>query len=441
MNKSLNVLPGNRPPFSSRRGFLKTILAAGAAAYVSPLRLKGSPDASGRITLGFIGVGSHGTGVNLVGFLNQPDAQVVAVCDVYADRRAAAREKTEEFYKQKGCREVADFREIISDPAIDAVVISTPDHWHLPISLLALEAGKDVFSEKPTLTIDEGRELLKAVGQKKAVFQAGIEDRSCEHYHKMVEWVRNGAIGKVKHVEVLLPSAGAPDTGFPVEESAPVPAGLDYGMWLGPAPFHPYTPMRTNMWHWRHIRDYSGGSLTDWGAHLVDTAQLLADAPGVCPVEVEGTGTAPQNSQSTVPIVYDLHYRYENGVTMRVGRGPILIRVEGDNGWISITEWKGKFEASDPGILRLRYEKGTSKYGLRPPSEHRNFLDCVKSRGTTTYSPIELHRLCTTLHMGAIALETGRKLSWDNTREEFIGDVAANALQYRTRRNDWQNKT
>ena len=165
-------------------------------------------------------------------------------------------------YGNGDCRMYADFRELLAAKDIDAVCISTPDHWHVPIAMAALEAGKDVMCEKPTLTIAEGRALADLVAKKKAVYQVGLEDRSVIQYHKLAEWVRNGAIGELKKITVGLPSG----TPYPKEEPAPVPADLNYKMWLGPAPFHPFTPNRTGPMHWRQIRDYSGGMLTDWGA-------------------------------------------------------------------------------------------------------------------------------------------------------------------------------
>jgi len=424
-----------------RRPLLQGILAAATAPMFIPSRLLGREAPSNQITLGCIGTGNHGTKVNLNSFLHEDAARIVAVCDVFKSRRENARTMVNERYGTPDCRSVADFRELIADPGIDAVAISTPDHWHVPMSLMALEAGKNVFCEKPTLTMVEGRELADAVKKHGAVFQAALEDRSLIHFHKMVEWVLNGAIGDLTHIDVVLPKGYV----HPSENESPIPEGLDYDMWLGPAPFHPYTQTRTDPMVWRMIRDYSNGLLLDWGTHLVDTAQLAAKAPDGCTVEVEGSGIIPENSQTNVPIEFDLHYRYANDIAMRVrsselpGLGEsVSIRFEGSNGWIERKGWSGPLTASDPTILRTRYTPETTKLWPLPPREHRNFLDCIRSGKPTTYTAEILRELCATLHMGAIAMETGRKLQWNPLAESFVNDDAANRLCFRPRRTDWK---
>jgi len=429
---------GRKSHWFPRRAVLKAMAGAAIAPMIVPARVLGAEAPSNRITLGCIGMGGQGTHANLNSFLNQADARVLAVCDVFEARRENARKMVEKRYNAQGCKSVADFREIIADKSIDAVVISTPDHWHVPISLMALDAGKDVFCEKPTLTIDEGRTLIKAVKKHKAVFQMGLEDRSTIQYHKMLEWIRNGAIGRLRKIDVTLP------LGYhhKKEDPAPVPKGLDYNLWLGPAPFHPYTLHRTGQRFWRMIRDYGNGTLVDWGSHLVDTAQLAADAPGTCPVEVEGTGLIPKDALTDVPIEFDVRYRYSNGIEMRV-RSPrpdekdVAIRFEGDKGWLGNEGWLGALQASPEKILRTRYTPEASKHWSMPSSEHRNFLDCVKSHKPTTYTAETMHLLHTTLHMGVIAIRIGRKLHWDPKTETFKNDRAANELCIRPAHRDW----
>ena len=206
------------PPMSRRSAL--TLLAGAAPLIVAPrvLGADGTVAPSRRITMGFIGLGVHGLGYNLANFLQHDDAQIVAVCDVFASRRRKARETVDAKYGTQGCREYADFRELLADPGIDAVCISTPDHWHVPIAMMALEAGKDVMCEKPTLTIAEGRALVEKVAAKKAVYQVGLEDRSTSHYHKLAQLVRNGAVGDLRRITAGLPS-GKPivvvETGYP----------------------------------------------------------------------------------------------------------------------------------------------------------------------------------------------------------------------------------
>lgn len=405
------------------------MLAAGVAPLVIPSRLLGAQSPSKQIRLGFIGVGVHGHGVNLPGFLRQSDCRVVAVCDVFADHRERARARVNEHYGDSDCVALSDYRELLARKDIDAVVISTPDHWHVPMTFLALNAGKMVFCEKPTLTIAEGRELADRIKRSGAVFATGLEDRSLTHYHKMAEAVRNGAIGELRHIRVGLPIKPV----FPKEDPAPIPDGLDYDTWLGPAPFRPYSPSLIQAQVWRQIRDFSGGSLTDWGAHLIDTAQVANFAENSGPVDVSGHGEIPEQSINTVPRTYELNYTYANGVTMQVASTEPSIRFEGSEGWVGNTGWRGQLMASDMEIYRRVYQAEKNKIWPRPPSEHRNFLDAIQTGQAPTYSAEGLHRLSTVLHMGAIAMELKRPLKWDTQAESF-DDPDANALRSRPSR-------
>lgn len=425
-------------PSVSRRAFVKSglagVLAAGAAPLVVPARLLGAAAPSGRVTLGCIGVGAHGLGVNLMSFLQQDDCRVAAVCDVFGRRRDKARDTVNRHYGDDACRTFADFREVLARPDLDAVVISTPDHWHVPMALMALEAGKMVFCEKPTLTIAEGRALADAVKRSGKLFATGLEDRAVIYYHRLAELVRNGAIGRLERIKVSLIEKPL----FPREAPAPVPADLNYDLWLGPAPFRPYTPTLTDAQAWRQVRDFSGGSLTDWGAHLVDTAQVANFAEDSSPVTVEGEGWIPPDALNSVPQRYRLAYRYANGVTMEVTSGKVALRFEGTEGWVGNQGWSGPLEASDPAILRRKFEPEKNRLGPLRPREQRDFLDCIKNGRAPLYTAEALHRLCTTLHIGAIAMELGRPLRWDPEKEEFPGDAAANALRSRPARDDWK---
>ena len=430
MNKSLKT-------GFTRRQFLKNTSAAGVAIgfpTIIPSTVLGQNAPSKRITLGCIGLGQHGTAVNLSNFLRQADAQIVAVCDVVSQKAQAAAEKINGQYGNQDCRVYSDFRHILADKSIDAVVISTPDHWHVPMTIMALEAGKDVFSEKPTKAIAEGRTLIEAVEKHQAVFQMGLEDRSYSYYHKMVEWVRNGAIGDLERVEVTLPNGLL----WPKGKPAPVPEGTDYNLFVGPAPFMPYEPGLTTSDHWRFVRNFGSGTLLDWGSHQMDTAQLAVNAPEVCPIEVEGTGTIPTDAMSNVPLHFDVDFRYSTGAVVNIKSGGTGIKLFGTKGWVGNERWCGGFKASDPKILRTKYAAGTSKHWPMPPGEHRNFLDCVKSRKKTTYTEQTMHLLHTSLHMGDISIRLGRKVSWDAKKEEFVGDAEANAMRFTSSPRDWQ---
>lgn len=425
-------------PRLTRRSLLKSglpgILALGLAPRIVPASVIGPRPPSSRITLGCIGVGAHGLGVNLQSFLHEPEAcRVVAVCDVFASRRRKARELVDRTYGTTGCAEYGDFRAVLARPDIDAVVISTPDHWHVPMAKLAIAAGKMVFCEKPTLTITEGRELADLVAQRGAFFATGLEDRAVIQYHKLAEVVRNGGIGELRRIAVQLPTKPV----YPRENPAPVPEDLNYELWLGPAPFRPYSPRLTDAQVWRQIRDFSGGSLTDWGAHLVDTAQVANFAELSGPVSVEGTGNIPSDSLNSVPHTYRLTYGYANGVTMEVTSGGIGIRCEGTAGWVGNRGFAGKLEASDMEVFRRTYDPATNRIWPRRPREHRDFLESVQTGRPPMYTAEALHRLSSTLHLGAIAMELGRRLTWNPQTEDFVGDSAASALRTRASRTEW----
>jgi len=421
---------------STRRCFLKSglagILAAGVAPQFVGSRVLGAQAPSRKITLGFIGVGKHGHGVNLKSFLQQDDCEVLAVCDVFASRRARARETVELQAGARRCSEIADFRELLARRDIDAVVISTPDHWHVPMAMMALAAGKSVFCEKPTLTIAEGRALANEVARRGAVFAVGLEDRAVIYYHMLAEVVRNGGIGRLERIRVGLPIKPV----YPVEEPVAVPADLNYEMWLGPAPYRPYTPNLTDDQVWRQIRDFSGGSLTDWGAHLIDTAQVGNFAEDSGPVAVTGQGHIPPDSINTVPHTYALNYTYANGVTLEVTSCEVFIRFEGTAGWVGNNGWAGPLAASDMALFRRTYDPAKNRIWPRRPREQRDFLDCLKSGQPPMYTAEALHRLSTVLHVGAIAMELERPLRWDPQTESF-DDPRANALRQRASRDDW----
>lgn len=410
------------------------MLATALAPQFVPARVLGQGAPSKRVTLGCIGLGAHGLGVNLMSFLQEDDCQVVAVCDVFGSRAEKGRETVNRHYGTSDCAAFRDFRELLARPEIDAVVISTPDHWHVTMALMALEAGKRVFCEKPTLTIAEGRRLADAVKQRRLLFATGLEDRSVIQYHLLAQAVRNGAIGTLQRIFVGLPEKPA----FPREEPAPAPADLNYELWLGPAPFRPHTPSLTHAQVWRQIRDFSGGSLTDWGAHLVDTAQVANFAEHTSPVAVEGRGTIPPGTLNTVPQSYRLSYRYANGVTLEVTSGSTFLRLEGTEGWVGNKGWLGRLESGDPSLFQRKYDPRTNKIWPRPPREHRDFLDCFKSGASPMYTAEALHRLSTTLHLGAIAMELGRPVQWDPVAEAFPADTAANALRSRPQREEWR---
>jgi predicted dehydrogenase len=420
-----------------RRGFLKSVGAAASLpalfAQAASAQEQNAVPPSERITLGCIGLGIHGMGWNLDAFLGIPEARVLAVCDVFRDRREAAREKVNAAYGNRDCRAYGNFREVLAQPDIDAVVISTPDHWHVLMSLLAAKSGKHVFCEKPTLTVEEGRVLVEAMKRAGVVYQGGIEDRSVEQYHRLAELVRNGRLGELKRILITLPAGEV----FPKEDPVPVPEGFDYELWLGPAPYTPYTPNKVEPQHWRNVLDYSGGKLTDWGAHLIDTAQVAMGQELGGPLEIDGHGTFPENALSTAASEYEIHYRYPGDVEMVVKSGGTGIRFEGTEGWVECPEWRKPLVASDPAILEASFAPDKNRMWPRPADEHRNFIDGVKTGKATYYTPEDIHRLSTVMHLGNISMRLGRKLKWDVEKEMVPGDDEANALLSRPMRAPW----
>lgn len=447
----------------SRRSFLKktaaTVAGAAAAPYFVPssaLGKAGTVAPSNRITLGLIGCGLHGAGWNLDQIFRNADSQVIAVCDVDEEHVQAAKARVDTHYTQalgkdtyRGCTAGGDFRELINRKDIDAVAVCTPDHWHVIPAIMAVRAGKDVICEKPlTLTVDEGKILCAAIKQTGRIFQTASENRSIDTYIQMCELVRNGRIGKLKHIVVSLP-AGNETRGDNFEDRRiqDPPKGFNYEMWLGQAPLAPYCPARCHG-SFRWNLDYSGGRLTDWGAHMIDLAQWGNDTEHTGPVEVEGQGKFPPRGELfNTAEEFDLHYRYANGVTMNVFSRDPGIRFEGTDGWIGFTGWRGPLEASKPEILESRI--GDNEVHLYRPSqiiartdngkggEHRNFIDCVKSR-KNCYAPAEVgHRTITIAHIGNIAMLLGRKLKWDPHAEKFVGDDQANSMLSRHQREPW----
>jgi myo-inositol 2-dehydrogenase/D-chiro-inositol 1-dehydrogenase len=413
------------PSNSSRRRFLRNAGAALALPAIIPSRVLGAEAPSKRINVGFIGVGDHGTNRNLRMFLQQPDARALAVCDVYQSRMENAKGIVDQEYGDNGCKTYGDFREILARDDIDAVMISTPDHWHALISAMALRAGKDVICEKPTLTIKQGRFIAELVKKSGKVFQTSTEDRSYFIYHRLAELVRNGKIGKLERIEVTLPDG----TASPNEEEIPVPEDLNYDLWLGPAPKAPFTANRTERMHWRHIWDYSGGILTDWGMHLLDTAQWANDTERSGPVSVEGKGTVNEGSMFNTFLTYNIDYTYANGVVMNVRNGGSGIRFIGSDGWCGSKSWDSGLEASSPEILKAEIPADGVHLFTCKGGEHRNFLDCVKSR-SEPYFPAEIgHRVATLCHLGNIAMKVGRKLTWSPEKEEVPGDAKANGSE------------
>jgi len=424
----------------TRREFLRGASAAFAAPWVvasSALGLAGrSP--SERIAMGFIGTGAQGMG-NLKTFLYRDDVQVLAVCDVDSSRREEARKVVEEHYARKSqgtgrqqCASYSDFRELVARDDIDAVVISTPDHWHTIPALEAVRSGKDVYCEKPlTLTIAEGRVLADAVRRYGRVFQTGSQQRSSDKFRLACELVRNGRIGALRLIKTGLVRGRA--TGLHAAE--PVPKGFDYEMWLGQAPWAPYCKERCH-YNFRFILDYSGGQMTNWGAHHNDIAQWGNGTDLSGPVEVEGRGEFPADGLYDAPIDFEVEYTYANGVRLLCStKNRSGVTFEGSEGWIYVD--RGQLAANPPSVLGSVIKPNEIRlYESR--DHHRNFLDCVRSRSETV-APAEIgHRSATVCHLGNIAMLLRRRLRWDPGRERFVNDPEADRMIARAMRAPWR---
>jgi len=434
----------------SRRAFLRNAATAVAAPYIVPSSALGKdnqPAPSNRIPMGLIGLGSMGMR-HVKGFLQEEDCQIIAVCDVDAERRSVAVEEINKHYGNKDCAEYNDFRDLIRRADIDTLCISVPDHWHSIPAIMGVRAGKDIYGEKPlALTVSEGRVMVEAVHRYKCVWQTGSWQRSTAHFRFACELVRNQRIGTLQRVEVGIGGGYNPGGGRPTvnridpQPVMPAPEGFDYEMWLGPAPWAPYTEKRCH-WNFRWILDYSGGQVTDWGAHHIDIAHWGMDCDDTGPLEVVGKGVFPKDGLWNAAVDYDFQCTYASGVTMCVASNnhyPQGVRFIGDTGWVHVT--RARLDANPKSLLKEKI--GPEEIHLaRPSGDHRqghrrDFLDCVKTR-RQTISPIEVgHRSAAAAHLGNIAMILGRKIRWDPRREQIIDDATASRMLGRAIRSPW----
>jgi len=426
----------------SRRAFLqKTSLAALAAPLIVPSRVLGGDGAvapSNRITVGCIGTGRQCIYANIPGFVAEPDAQIVAVCDVDSWRLERARKLVEDSYAKqppggtfKGCATFRDWRDLIARKDIDAVMISTPDHWHMVMAIAALKAGKDVACEKPlTRDIATGRRLCDVVKQERRVFRTDSEFRSNRACHRAAQLVRNGKIGKLQRIITATPK----DSTLGPQPDMPVPSELDFDMWLGPAPAKPYTQQRVHPPKedkgrpgWLCIRDYADGMLANWGAHLNDIALWANDTEHTGPVEISATGKwAPAGSFWDVIQEFDATFRFANGVVLNCKTDKPYMRFEGTEGWIQVV-YPNQFECSPESLLD--WKPGPNDLALPfKRSEKRDFLDAVKSRQQPLYDAEGGHRNASLSHLALASIELGRPLNWEPVEERVLGDEAANKL-------------
>ncbi len=412
----------------NRRQFLANSAAAASAIalpYYVPSRAFGANE---RLVTGHIGVGGQGMS-NLGKFLNN----AAAVCDVDSKRLAAAVKRVEQAGNK--CEGFADYRRVLDRKDIDAVVITTPDHWHTLPAIHACQAGKDVYCEKPlTLFIAEGRKLVQAVRSNKRILQTGSQQRSDQRFRLACELVRSGKIGNVQRVLVGIPKVNF--KGPAVPDSDP-PAELDYEMWLGPAPFRSYNELRVH-YNFRFFWDYSGGQMTNFGAHHIDIAQWALGMDDSGPVEIDGQVQYHKDAWVEVPVSGRITYRYANGVEMIVGQEvkdiPGGCTFIGSEGTIFVT--RGKI-TSTPAELTKDLDQDLPVKLYESGDHHANFRDCVASRQLPICDVEIGHRSATACHLGNIAARLGRKIQWDPAKEEIVGDAEAARMVSRPYRAPW----
>ncbi|MEY2407360.1 MAG: hypothetical protein QOF48_30 [Verrucomicrobiota bacterium] len=419
----------NRHP--SRRSFLKTTaVVTTAAPFLLPSHVwSAATKPNDQLTIGFIGIGTQGRGL-LGGFLGKKETRTIAVCDVDTHRREAAKKQVEDHYAKlndasyKGCAEYPDFRELLMRPDIDAVVIATPDHWHALIAIAAAKAGKDIYCEKPLCqSLHEARAMVNAVRSNKRVFQTGSMQRSSKEFRIACELVRNGVIGRIKNVEVMVGGPGKP-CDLPTEEMEP---GLNWDFWLGPAPERGYSSVLSprgvhkHFPDWRNYREYGGGMVTDWGAHHFDIAQwgLGMDATG--PVEI-----FPADKPHAT---HGVHFTYANGVEVmhKDGNG---IWFYGSEGRIFVN--RGKFElwrgeeqkaksAADCDAMAKEYLTEASVHLYNSTDHKGDFLASIKTRKPPICDVEIGARTVSVCHLVNLAYYHGEKMKWDPKQEQFIG--------------------
>lgn len=433
---------------SSRRHFLKTTAAVAAATTLPQWFLNETAQATAETPspndqpgVALIGCGGRGRGVAREAAQH---GRIIGLCDVDDANLAQAQKLWPEAQLYK------DFRKLLERSDIHIVVNGTPDHWHTFINLAAARAGKDIYSEKPlTLTVAEGQRLVKAMRETKRILQTGSQQRSDKNFRLACELVRNDRVGRLKHVNVWLPH-GRREGPF---AKVPAPAGLDWDFWLGQTPRMDYQRERCHQ-TFRYFWEYSGGTMTDWGAHHNDIALWGSGYERSGPVSIEGQSLVPMIPGGfTAASEYAVLYTYANGVTQLTRsthgngwNGSVTdkaapqhgVRFEGSNGWIFVT--RGKIEASHGDLLMTPLPSSAPR--LYASDNHmKNFFDCVRSRKQPICDTEIGHRSVSVCHLGVIAIRLGRALKWNPAQEQFVGDNEANTWLAREQRKPWSYET
>lgn len=444
----------------NRRSFIKktttTAFATAAIPTIVPSSVFGKNAPSNRIQIGQIGCGRIARTHDMPGTMQHEVAQMVAVCDVDLNRMNDGKLLVDNYYQKKGqkvdTKMFENYQELIAHKDIDAVIVSTPDHWHAQPALEAALAKKHVYLQKPTsLTVEEGRLLSNIVQEQKITLQVGTQQRSSPQFRYAAELVRNGRIGKIHTVKVGLPG----DPAGPTAQTEPVPSVLNFDAWLGSTPEMDYSEMlvhpKTGYGRpgWLRKEQFGAGMITGWGQHHFDSAAWGMNTEYTGPIAVEAVADFPKSGSWNVHGDFMVKATYKNGITMLTSGGfPNGIRYEGEDGWIFVTRGAYRATPSDP----IPEKNGTKSLDASDPKllksviqpneihlyeskeQHGNWLECIQS-GKEPISPVEIgHRACSVCLISHIAMKLSRKLNWDPVSERFINDAEANAMLSRPQR-------
>ena len=442
----------------TRRQFIKTTAAsAGAVSLPSfmPALVRGADGGvppSNRITVACIGLGNRGP-ENMRALLVNPEVRVLAVCDVLETQRTKGKQMVDAHYGNQDCATFNDYRELMQRKDLDAVLICTPDHGHPLIAIEAARQGKHMYCEKPIgWSVRAGQAVRKAVHDSKVVFQFGTQQRSDTKFRLACELVRNCRIGKLQTILVGVPGGRT----IPQSPVAPVPAGFDYDLWLGPAQWVPYSyersrPFANGFSSWYNISDYCIGFIGNWGIHHLDIAQWGNGTDLTGPTEVEGKGTFPTEGMADCALSWQVENRFANGVTMvhmddatskkhplQVGGFGHGVTFLGTEGWVHVR--RGYIESKNESLLETKFGPGDVRL-IKTDHHQNNFIDAIKGRAPLV-SPIDVGvRSDTLCWLDQIAIKLKRKLQWDPTKEQFVNDADANAMLDRPMRSPWKLPT
>jgi len=433
----------HQQPRTTRRDFLRTSAVLGSALAlptIVPARVLGKDGAvppSEKITLGVIGMGNR-CAYDLLAMASLPDVHCVAIADVQASRRDAGKGSVDKLYKNQDCKTYRDFREILDRKDIDAVLIATGDRWHTPASMMAAEAGKDVYSEKPCgQTIANCQQLADTFERTGRVFQAGTQRRSVSNFRQAVQLAHSGKLGKIHtlYASVYTPKI---DTSWLPAEPAPPRDVVDWNLWLGPASWRPYNSKYIEG-QWRGYWDFdSGARLLDWGAHTVDLCQWASQSDDTMPIEYEPSDkNITAHYANGVKLVLDFletPFGERPGWIQHLGTCPV--RFVGDEGWVEVGD-SGEIEVEPASLAKELPPLSEKTRGLDVVAHSRNFIDCVKSREATAANPQVMRRSHIACHAAALSWILNRKLKLDPEKEAFIDDDEANRLRSRPARDPW----